>query len=200
MATNLSGDAGVQLLINALATVFALFVLITLLAPISGAHFNPVVSLGEFLFARLSGTQLVLYVAAQFAGGMLGVITANLMFHKSAILSSHHARSGAHLLLGEAIATAGLLLIIRLVELQGRGNLVPPLVSVWIGAAYFFTSSTSFANPAVTFARAWSDTFSGIAIGSVLAFCLAQLVGGVVGVGIAHFLTKEQSKELEMLQ
>ncbi len=191
MATNLSGDAGVQLLINALATVFCLFVLITLLAPISGAHFNPVVSLGEFYYAKLSRAHVMLYIAAQFAGGMLGVMAANVMFHKSAILRSHHARSGIHLLLGEVIATAGLLLIIGLLDRQRRGNLAALLVSLWIGAAYFFTSSTSFANPAVTFARAWSDTFSGIAIGSVLAFCIAQLMGGAAGLGIAHFLFKE---------
>lgn len=192
MATNLSHDVGMQLLINALATVFGLFVLITLLSPTSGAHFNPIISLGEFIFARLSATQVVLYIAAQFAGGILGVMTANLMFGKSAIVSSHHARSGAHLLLGEVIATAGLLLIIQLLGMQGRGNLVALLVSTWIGAAYFFTSSTSFANPAVTFARAWSDTFSGIAIGSVSAFCLAQLAGGLIGIAIAKFLTIEE--------
>lgn len=138
----------------------------------------------------------MLYIAAQFAGGMLGVIAANLMFHKSAILGSHHARSSLHLLLGEVIATAGLLLIIQLLGMQRRNNLVALLVASWIGAAYFFTSSTSFANPAVTFARAWSDTFSGIAIGSVPAFFLAQLAGGLIGIVIARYLSIGLSKEI----
>jgi glycerol uptake facilitator-like aquaporin len=188
MATSLTKDVALQLLIVAIATVFTLAVLIQMLAPISGAHFNPAVSLVDFLNKGLSAKKLVLYVIAQVFGGVLGVITANAMFELPGIQASAHARTGAGLWLGEVVATAGLILVIQLVGAQKSGKYIPFAVAGWIGAAYFFTSSTSFANPAVTFARAFSDTFAGIELSSVPAFILAQLVGAGVGLLLSRSL------------
>ena len=188
MATSLTKDVALQLLIVAVPTVFILAVLIQMLAPISGAHFNPAVSLVDFLNKGLSAKKLVLYVVAQVFGGVLGVITANAMFELPGIQASAHARSGAGLWLGEVVATAGLILVIQLIGAQKNGKYVPFAVAGWIGAAYFFTSSTSFANPAVTFARAFSDTFAGIELSSVPAFILAQLIGAGVGLLLSRSL------------
>ena len=188
MATSLTKDVALQLLIVAVPTVFILAVLIQMLAPISGAHFNPAVSLVDFLNKGLSAKKLVLYVVAQVFGGVLGVITANAMFELPGIQASAHARSGAGLWLGEVVATAGLILVIQLIGAQKNGKYVPFAVAGWIGAAYFFTSSTSFANPAVTFARAFSDTFAGIELSSVPAFILAQLIGAGAGLLLARSL------------
>lgn len=188
MATSLTKDVAVQLLIVAVATVFILAVLIQMLAPISGAHFNPAVSLVDFLNKGISAKKLALYIIAQVFGGVLGVITANAMFELPGIQSSTHARTGAGLWLGEVVATAGLILVIQLVGAQKNGKYIPFAVAGWIGAAYFFTSSTSFANPAVTFARSLSDTFAGIELSSVPAFILAQLIGAGVGLVIAKGL------------
>jgi len=188
MATSLTKDVALQLLIVAVATVFILAVFIQMLAPISGAHFNPAVSLVDFLNKGLSAKKLVLYVVAQVFGGVLGVITANAMFELPGIQASAHARSGAGLWLGEVVATAGLILVIQLIGAQKNGKYVPFAVAGWIGAAYFFTSSTSFANPAVTFARAFSDTFAGIELSSVPAFILAQLIGAGVGLLLSRSL------------
>lgn len=188
MATSLTKDVALQLLIVAIATVFILAVLIQMLAPISGAHFNPAVSLVDFLNKGLSAKKLVLYVIAQVFGGVLGVITANAMFELPGIQASAHARSGAGLWLGEVVATAGLILVIQLVGAQKSGKYIPFAVAGWIGAAYFFTSSTSFANPAVTFARSFSDTFAGIELSSVPAFILAQLIGAGVGLLLSRSL------------
>jgi len=188
MATSLTKDVALQLLIVAVATVFILAVLIQMLAPISGAHFNPAVSLVDFLNKGLSAKKLVLYVVAQVFGGVLGVITANAMFELPGIQASAHARSGAGLWLGEVVATAGLILVIQLIGAQKNGKYVPFAVAGWIGAAYFFTSSTSFANPAVTFARAFSDTFAGIELSSVPAFILSQLIGAGVGLLLSRSL------------
>lgn len=188
MATSLTKDVALQLLIVAIATVFILAVLIQMFAPISGAHFNPAVSLVDFLNKGLSAKKLVLYVIAQVFGGVLGVITANAMFELPGIQASAHARSGAGLWLGEVVATAGLILVIQLVGAQKSGKYIPFAVAGWIGAAYFFTSSTSFANPAVTFSRAFSDTFAGIELSSVPAFILAQLIGAGVGLLLARSL------------
>lgn len=188
MATSLTKDVAVQLLIVAIATVFILAVLIQMLAPISGAHLNPAVSLVDFLNKGISGKKLALFIVAQVFGGVLGVITANAMFDQPAIQSSTHQRTGAGLWLGEVVATAGLILVIQLVGAQKNGKYIPFAVAGWIGAAYFFTSSTSFANPAVTFARSLSDTFAGIELSSVPAFILAQLIGAVIGLVLARSL------------
>lgn len=191
MATNLSGDVGIQLLINSIATAFVLFVIITMFAPISGAQFNPVVTITEFLNKRIEGKLATGYVLTQFIGAIMGVIAANLMFDQPAISAATKFRTGSNLFLSEIIATAGLILIINLMILQKKQNFIPGLVALWIGAGYFFTSSTSFANPAVTIARSLTDTFTGINFESVPPFIIAQLIGAVIGLLIAKILQPE---------
>lgn len=182
------GDVGLQLLQNSTATVFGLTVLILMLGPVSGAHFNPAVSLADWLLGRRSGAGLTLpevgtYVAAQVAGGIGGSILANAMFDVGTSLSTKERLTGGHIL-GEVVATAGLILLIFALARTSRGILAAPAVGAYIGAAYWFTSSTSFANPAVTVGRIFSDTFAGIAPGSVPGFILAQLAGAAVGMGL----------------
>ena len=188
MATNLSRDVGLQLLVNALATMAALGVLIAVLGPVSGAHFNPVVTLAEVVRRDMGVGEGAGYVAVQLAGGLAGTALANLMFELPAWHASAHQRTGVALWLGEVVATAGLLFTIGAITRTGRGHLGPVLVPAWIGAAYFFTSSTSFANPAVALARSASDTFAGIAPSSVPGFVLSQLAGAAMGVGLAAIL------------
>lgn len=189
MATNLSTDVGIQLLINTVATVFTLYIAITLLGPISGAHFNPLVSVIELFRKKLSFADTAYFIIAQILGGCGGAIIANLMFEHPAIDPSHHIREGSHLWLGEVVASAGLLFIILLAVKQGIDKKIPRLVAAWIGAAYFFTSSTSFANPAVTIARSLSDSFSGIDISSVPAFIAFQFIGAALGFAGFAFIT-----------
>jgi glycerol uptake facilitator-like aquaporin len=191
MATNLSSDLGIDLLINTVATIFVLYILITLFAPFSGAHFNPLVSGIAFLRKELSAANTIYFFIAQILGGSLGAILANLMFKHPAIELSHHARTGSNLLLGEVIASAGLIFIIFLATKQGIDKKIPRLVAAWIGAAYFFTSSTSFANPAVTIARTLSDSFSGIKPSSAPAFIAAQIAGAILGYSGFRFLTSK---------
>ena len=191
MATNLSADLGIDLLINTVATVFVLYILITLLAPISGAHFNPLVSAISFFRKELSAASTFYFFIAQILGGSLGAILANLMFEHPAIEPSQHLRNGSHLLLGEVIASAGLIFIIFLAVKQGIDKKIPRLVAAWIGAAYFFTSSTSFANPAVTIARGMTDSFSGIKFSSVPGFIGAQIVGAILGYAGFRFITSK---------
>ncbi|MFI6598721.1 MIP/aquaporin family protein [Nonomuraea sp. NPDC050536] len=184
MAADLSHDVGVQLLANSLATAAGLAVLILVLGPVSGAHFNPVVSLAAWILGRgkdISGRDLLVYLPAQFAGGIAGAMVANLMFALPAVQTSTHDRSGVHLLLGEVVATAGLIVVIFALIRQGRTALAPVAVGGYIGAAYWFTSSTSFANPAVSVARAFTDTFAGISPASVPGFIAAQLAGAFLG-------------------
>jgi len=178
----MSSDRGVELLINTISTVLALGTLILILGPVSGAHFNPAVTLSEWAQKRLTAISALGYLLAQFSGGIVGVILANLMFKNPALFQSHHVRNGLNLLLGEVVASAGLLFLIEMLRSQKRLALAPVVVAGWIGSAYFFTSSTSFANPAVTLARGFTDTFSGIAPRSVPLFVLAQLVGATLGV------------------
>ncbi|MCW7946473.1 hypothetical protein AAW14_31920 [Streptomyces hygroscopicus] len=188
-ATELSRDVGVQLLANSLATVFGLGVLIALLGPVSGAHFNPVVTLAAWFTGRRSGDgmtarEVAAYVPAQLAGAVGGAILADAMFAEPLVKWSTHDRSAGHLWLGEIVATAGLVLLIFGLTRAGRAHLAPVVVAAFIGAAYWFTSSTSFANPAVTIGRAFTDTFAGIAPASVAPFVAAQLVGAAVGLGL----------------
>ena len=194
MAQNLTQDVGLELLINTVATVLALGLLIELFAPISGSHFNPLVSVIQIIRRELSLSDAIFYVIAQCAGGILGAMLANLMFSHPAIFISQHSRSGLHLWLGEAVATAGLIFVIFQATNLGKSKLIPILVPAWIGAAYFFTSSTSFANPAVTLARSFTDTFSGIKISSVPGFVIAQCAGAVIGFGLTIFFKSETSK------
>ena len=191
MATNLSADRGVDLLINTLSTVLALGILILVLGPISGAHFNPAVTLSELGQKRIGLNEASLFIAAQFSGGVVGTIIANLMFKNPAIFQSHHTRTGANLWLGEVIATAGLLLLIQVLRGENKLALAPVVLAGWIGSAYFFTSSTSFANPAVTLARGFTDTFSGISLKSVAGFVIAQLVGALLGTLLGKYLVAE---------
>lgn len=187
MATQMSADRGVDLLINTISTVFALGILILIFSSISGAHFNPVVSLSEWVQKRLSSRLLLGFLIAQFAGGIAGAVLANLMFKNPAYFPSHHVRSGSNLWLGEVVATAGLLFLIQALRKQNKEPLAPVVIALWIGSAYFFTSSTSFANPAVTFARALTDTFSGIAMSSVAMFMVAQLIGALLGSFLGNY-------------
>ncbi|WP_233513328.1 aquaporin [Micromonospora craterilacus] len=190
MATALSpGDVGLQLLENSIATAFALGTLILIFGPISGAHFNPVVSAADWFLGRRTGTGLTArdlggYVVAQVMGAIAGSVLANLMFDLAAVDFSGKDRSGGHLWLGEVIATTGLILLIFALARSGRTTVAPAAVGAYIGAAYWFTSSTSFANPAVTIGRAFTDTFAGIAATSVPGFVLAQIAGLAVGVGL----------------
>ncbi len=188
-ATELTKDVGVQLLANSLATVFGLGVLILLLGPVSGAHFNPVVTLAEWWTGRRGGTgvtirEVAAYVPAQIVGAVAGAILADAMFGRPLVEWSTHDRSAGHLLLGEVVATAGLILMIFGLARTDRLRYAPVAVASYIGAAYWFTSSTSFANPAVTIGRAFSDTFAGIAPGSLAGFIVMQLIGGVVGLAL----------------
>ena len=183
-----SGDAGVQLLENSTATFLGLTVLILLFGPVSGAHFNPVVSLADWFLGRRTGHGLSLphvgaYTVAQVLGGVVGAVLANLMFAVGTSISTTDRGTGGHLL-GEVVATTFLVALIFALARTGRGVIAAPAVGAYIGAAYWFTSSTSFANPAVTVGRVFSDTFAGIAPGSALAFVLMQLAGLVVGVAV----------------
>lgn len=192
MATNLTKDVGLQLFIVAFATFLVLAVLIQMLAPISGAHFNPAVTLVALINKNISAKTAVNYLLTQIVGAFIGVVLANVMFDLPAIGASTHVKTAPSLLLSEVIATAGLILVILLVSKQNEGRFVPLAVAGWIGSAYFFTSSTTFANPAVTFARAFSDTFTGIEINSVPGFVIAQLIGAVIALGIAKGLSSER--------
>lgn len=186
-------DVGLQLLENSTATFLGLTVLILMFGPISGAHFNPVVSAADWVLGRRAGTgltgrELPAYIAAQTVGGVLGAELANLMFEVSISELATTERSGAHLLLGEVVATAGLVALIFALVRTDRGALAAPAVGAYIGAAYWFTSSTSFANPAVTVGRMFSDTFAGIDPASVAGFVAAQVVGAVFAVGLVRYL------------
>lgn len=179
MATNLSDDVGVQLLANAVATGGALFGLITVLGPVSGASFNPVVSvIGHLLDRGGSVVRLLCDIIAQFAGAVTGCWMANAMFSRPWLETSTKVRTGGPQWFSEAVAVVGLVLIIR-GGLRARAN-VAALVSAWIVGAYWFTSSTSIANPAVAFGRMFSDSFAGISPGSTPMFMLMQLAGGIV--------------------
>ncbi len=181
-------DVGLQLLENAVATAGGLVALILALGSVSGAHFNPVVSLADRLLGGLTTRELLAYVPAQIAGGCVGAVVANLMFDLDAVTLSTQDRSGSGLLLGEVVATFGLLTVILGVVRSGRTAMAPFAVGGYIAAAYWFTSSTSFANPAVTMGRMLSDTFAGIEPSSAPGFVAAQLVGGLGAVGLARYL------------
>ena len=180
-------DAGLQLLENALVTGAALVALILALGPVSAA-FNPVVTLAERMLGAIGTRDAVAYVAAQLTGGAAGAVVANLMFELPAVQVSGHDRGGGGRLLAEVVATFGLLVVIFGVARSGRQAHLAYAVGGYITAAYWFTSSTSFANPAVTVARTLTDTFSGIAPGSVAAFIGMQLVGGLLAVGAVRVL------------
>jgi len=196
MASRLStGDIGLQLLENAAATAAALVGLILMFGEVSGAHFNPVVTLLDYLLGTTKTRDSALYVIAQVIGACLGAMLVNLMFELPAIDISTKTRSSGALWLSEVVATVTLLLLIQGCVRTGRANVVPFAVGIWIGGAYWFTSSTSFANPAVTIARTLSNTFAGIAPSSAPMFILMQLVGAVIAFGLVRFFYPHDHSE-----
>ncbi len=194
-AAQLSDDVGLQLLENAAATAAGLFAIILMFGPISGAHFNPVVSLADAAFGGLSWKGAATYIPAQVAGCIAGAVLANGMFELAAVsISETHRASGGHLL-AEVVATVGLLLVIFSLIRSGRASTAPAAVGAYIGAAYWFTSSTSFANPAITVGRMFSDTFAGIAPASAPAFVAMQLLGLAAAIALIRALYPDVTPE-----
>jgi glycerol uptake facilitator-like aquaporin len=192
-ATALSPDPGVRFLANVTASALALVVLIAALGPVSGGHFNPLVSAAAWWTERRGPTGLTVrelggYAAAQLVGAITGTGLANLMFERPFLQVSAQARDGAHLWLAEAVATGLLVLLVFGLVRTGRGGFVPAAVGLWIAAACWATSSGAFANPAVTLARMFTDSYTGIAAGSVLPFLLAQLAGALAGLALLPVL------------
>ena len=183
-----AGDTGLALLENAVATAGALVALIYTLGPVSGAHMNPVVTIADRALGGISMRAACGYVAAQFVGGSVGAVVANVIFSRPAVTLSTTVRTGGALWTSEVVATFGLLLVIFGLVRSRRKAAVPLSVAAYIGGAYFFTSSTSFANPAVTIARTLSDTFSGISPGSAPSFLAAQLLGAALAVVTVRYL------------
>ena len=187
-AQRLSSDTGLQLLENSAATAAGLFAIILMFGPVSGAHFNPVVSFADAALGGLSWKDAAAYLPAQVAGCVTGAVAANLMFARAAVsISVKQRASGAHAL-SEVIATAGLILVIFALTRSGRLGSAPAAVGAYIGAAYWFTASTSFANPAITIGRMFSNSFAGIAPSSAPVFIAAQVGGGIAGVAIIKLL------------
>jgi glycerol uptake facilitator-like aquaporin len=193
MGTNLSADAGIALLINTISTIFALALLILILGAVSGAQFNPVVSLALLLQKKITVAKFLAYVPAQILGAIAGAILANLMFNLEAVQISEKYRISSGTLIGEVLATAGLLIVILVLIRRKQENIIAISVAAWIGSAYFFTSSTSFANPAVTIGRVFSDTFAGISPESVLPFITVQAVGMGLGILSARLIEKSET-------
>jgi glycerol uptake facilitator-like aquaporin len=182
------GDVGLQLFENAAATAAGLIAIILAVGSVSGAHLNPVVSVADAIFGGLERRALLVYVPAQILGGIAGAILANLMFSSPAVEWSTKTRSGGGIWLAEVVATAGLLLVVFGVARSGRGSAAPFAVGAYIGSAYWFTSSTSFANPAVAIARTFSNSFAGIAPRSMPAFVGFELIGAAVGIALVWYL------------
>lgn len=190
------GDTGLELLENAAATAAGLYAIILMVGPVSGAHFNPVVSFVDAAFGGLAWSDAAKYLIAQVAGCIGGAILANLMFAASVVsISTKDRASGAHLL-AEIVATAGLLLVIFALARSGRGRLAPAAVGAYIGSAYFFTSSTSFANPAITVGRMFSNSFAGIQPASAPVYVGAQIVGGLAGYGLIRALYPDVTPQI----
>jgi glycerol uptake facilitator-like aquaporin len=189
------GNVGLELFENAAVTAAGLFAIILMFGPVSGGHFNPVVSLVDASFRGLSWGAALAYIPAQVAGCIGGAVLANAMFAQSAVaISTKHRASAAHLL-AEVVATLGLLTVIFALARTRRGSSAPAAVGAYIGAAYFFTSSTSFANPAISVGRMFSNTFAGIAPSSAPGFIVAQLVGAVAAIGVVRLLYPDVTPE-----
>ena len=182
------GQPGLQLLVNALATAAALVALLLAVGPVSGAHLNPIVSVAARAFGRLGTREVAAYAFAQVAGGAGGAVVANVMFSLPAVHLSGTSRSSVGLWLAEVVATFGLVLVVFALVQGGRSSSAPYAVAAYIGGAYFFTASTSFANPAVTLARTLSDSFAGIAPTSAPVFIVAQALGGVLAAAAVRAL------------
>ena len=194
MAASLQAAPAIDLIMNALATAGVLFVLISLFGSISGAHFNPVVTLALLIRKEITASVAFSYSLAQIAGAVLGAVLANLMFTDQAIALSSVERAGTAVFLGEVIASFGLVFLILILAQQGKANLIPVAVPLWILAGYFFTVSTSFANPAVTIGRAYSDAGSSIAWSSVPMFIAAQVIGALLAVGAASLFKSKTER------
>jgi glycerol uptake facilitator-like aquaporin len=192
MGSNLSGDLLVALIANALSTALALGLIILTLGPVSGGHFNPVVSMALAIDQRFKAARVAPYLAAQFAGAISGAILANVMFGATAFQVSSKGMASEGTAIGEVVATAGLVFIILNLIQSKRADLIPIAVPAWIGSAYFFTSSTSFANPAVTVGRIFTDSFAGIGTQSVPTFVIAQLLGAALGIVLAKVFAKSK--------
>jgi glycerol uptake facilitator-like aquaporin len=192
MGSNLSGDLLVALIANAVSTALALGLLILTLGPVSGAHFNPVVSMALAIDQRFKAASVAPYLVVQFAGAIAGSMLANVMFGAEAIQISSKGMASEGAVIGEVVATAGLVFIILNLIQTKRADLIPVAVPAWIGSAYFFTSSTSFANPAVTVGRIFSDSFAGIGALSVPSFVIAQLLGAALGIVLAKTFASSQ--------
>ncbi|GGT08068.1 glycerol uptake transporter protein [Streptomyces kurssanovii] len=192
-ATELSSDTGVRLLANSLASAVGLGLLIALFGPVSGAHLNPVVTLCAWWTrrptgGRAAGVEAVVYIGAQLVGAVAGALLAEAMFGRPPGTWSTQVRTDTHLLLGETVATAGLVVLVQGLDRIERSSAAPVAVAAYIGAAIWFTSSGSFANPAATVGRSLTDSFTGISPGSVPGFVAAQLLGGLAGAGLATLL------------
>lgn len=193
MAQTLTRDVLLQLFVNTFATVLVLALAIWLLAPISGAYFNPAVVFIAFLRKKESLVTAVTFSVIQIVGAAGGAILAHALFSRALIEPSTNVRDGSALFISEIVATAGLIATIFIASNQGRGEHAFWLVPMWIGSAYVFTSSTSFANPAITLGRSLTDSFSGIALASVPLFIAAQFIGALIGHAIANILVKQES-------
>jgi glycerol uptake facilitator-like aquaporin len=194
MGSNLSGDLLVALIANALSTALALGLLILTLGPVSGAHFNPVVSMALAIDQRVKAVTVAPYLVSQFAGAVAGAVLANVMFGSEAIQVSSKPMASEGAAIGEVVATAGLVFIILNLIQTKRTELIAVAVPAWIGSAYFFTSSTSFANPAVTVGRIFTDSFAGIGPQSVPSFVIAQLLGAALGIVLAKTVASSKKK------
>jgi glycerol uptake facilitator-like aquaporin len=192
MGSNLSSDLLVALIANALSTALALGLIILTLGPVSGGHFNPVVSIALAIDQRFKAASVAPYLVAQFAGAIAGAVLANVMFGAEAIQVSSKGMASEGTVIGEVVATAGLVFIILNLIKTKRTELIAFAVPAWIGSAYFFTSSTSFANPAVTVGRIFTDSFAGIGVQSVPSFVIAQLLGAALGIVLAKVFAKSK--------
>ena len=195
MGQSLTTDVGVQLLLNMISAILALGVLIVLLAPLSGAHFNPVVTLALTLRREISWSSAGIYVAAQALGGVSGTGLAHLMFQKPLLELSDTQRLTPGTFVGEVVATAGLVFIIVALVHRNRSSVIAVAVPAWIGSAYFFTSSTSFANPAVTLGRVFTDSFAGISAESAGGFVAAQFLGAALALALALALPSQKENQ-----
>jgi glycerol uptake facilitator-like aquaporin len=195
IASGMSDDSGLVLLINTISTVFGLAVIIYLFLPISGAHLNPVVSFIQFLRGKLPGRETLAYLVSQTFGAIAGAVLANVMFNQAAIQLSQTARINTGTFVGEVVATSILVLLVSVIGHRRHESLAPVVIAAWIGSAYFFTSSTSFANPAVTVGRIFSDTFAGIEPASAPLFILAQVAGGLLGLMVFKFFINEKREK-----
>ena len=190
MASNLTSDSGIRLLINCVSTTLALYLAIQLFKDLSGAHFNPIISIISWLRKELRIVELVLDLVGQLIGAIAGVALANLSFGSSALTFSTTSRGGSGQFLGEIVASAGLVVLVFSSWMKISIDRRPSLIAMWIASAYFFTASTSFANPVVTVGRMFTDSYAGIKPHSVTGFVLSQIIGGILAMGFVQMMER----------